>query len=146
MKLNTGKLAFTIEFDNGDVQNIYFNPNDPDLAIRMKDFQGKVEARTKDIEDLRLKEDGTPEDASAIDRFREIRDIVCEELDRAFNSEISAVVFKHCSPFAVVNGDYFIMQFIEGIRPEIEKHIKKANAAVEKKMQKHIANYIKDGR
>lgn len=144
MKLNTGKLAFAIEFDNGDVQNIYFNPNDPDLAIRMKDFQGKVEARTKDLEDMRLKQNGTPEDASAIERFREIRNIVCEELDTAFNGEISAVVFKHCSPFAVVNGDYFIMQFIEGIKPEIEKHIKKSNAAVEKKMRKHIAHYIKD--
>ena len=143
MKLSTGKLAFPIEFDNGDVQNIYFNPNDPDLAIRMKDFQSKVEARTKDLEDIKLKADGTPEDASAIERFREIRNIVCEELDTAFNGDISSVVFKHCSPFAVVNGDYFIMQFIEGIKPEIEKHIRKANAAVEKKMQKHIANYVK---
>lgn len=143
MKLSTGKLAFPVEFDNGDVQNIYFNPNDPDLAIRMKDFQGKVEARTKDLEDIKLKNDGTPEDASAIERFREIRNIVCEELDTAFNGDISSVVFKHCSPFAVVNGDYFIMQFIEGIKPEIEKHIRKANAAVEKKMQKHIAKYVK---
>lgn len=143
MKLSTGKLAFPIEFDNGDVQNIYFNPNDPDLAIRMKDFQSKVEERTKDLEDIKLKTDGTPEDASAIERFREIRNIVCEELDTAFNGDISSVVFKHCSPFAVVNGDYFIMQFIEGIKPEIEKHIKKANADVEKKMQKHIAKYVK---
>lgn len=143
MKLSTGKLAFPVEFDNGDVQNIYFNPNDPDLAIRMKDFQSKVEARTKELEDIKLKNDGTPEDASAIERFREIRNIVCEELDTAFNGDISSVVFKHCSPFAVVNGDYFIMQFIEAIKPEIEKHIRKANAAVEKKMQKHIAKYVK---
>lgn len=143
MKLNTGKIAFPIEFDNGDKQKIYFNPNDPDLAIRMKDFQGKVESRTKDLENLRLGPDGTPEDTEAIERFRDIRNILCEELDSAFNGEISAVVFKHCSPFAVVNGDYFIMQFIEGIKPEIEKHIKKSNAAVEQNMQKHIANYIK---
>ena len=143
MKLSTGKLAFPIEFDNGDVQNIYFNPNDPDLAIRMKDFQSKVEARTKDLEDIKLGKDGNPEDASAIERFREIRNIVCEELDIAFNGDISSVVFKHCSPFAVVDGDYFIMQFIEAIKPEIEKHIKKANTDVEQKMQKHIANYVK---
>lgn len=143
MKLNTGKLAFLIEFDNGDAQNIYFNPNDPDLSFRMKDFQGKVEARTKELADMNLKQDGTPEDIAAIERFREVRNIVCEELDAAFNGDVSAVVFKHCSPFAIVNGDYFIMQFIEGIKPEIEKHIKKANAAVEKKMQKHIANYVK---
>lgn len=143
MKLSTGKLAFPIEFDNGDKQNIYFNPNDPDLAIRMKDFQGKVESRTKDLEDLRLKQDGTPEDVEAIEKFRQIRNILCEELDAAFNGEVSEVVFKHCSPFAIVNGDYFIMQFLAAIKPEIEKQVRKANSAVEQKMQKHIAQYVK---
>ena len=143
MKLSTGKLAFPIEFDNGDKQNIYFNPNDPDLAIRMKDFQAKVESRTKDLEDLRLKQDGTPEDVEAIEKFRQIRNILCEELDAAFNGEVSEVVFKHCSPFAIVNGDYFIMQFLAAIKPEIEKQVRKANSAVEQKMQKHIAQYVK---
>jgi hypothetical protein len=38
MKLSTGKVAFPIEFDNGDKQTIYFNPNDPDLMIRMKNI------------------------------------------------------------------------------------------------------------
>ena len=143
MKLSTGKIAFPIEFDNGDKQNIYFNPNDPDLAIRMKDFQSKVESRTKDLEDLRLKQDGTPEDVEAIEKFRQIRNILCEELDIAFNGDISSVVFKHCSPFAIVNGDYFIMQFLAAIKPEIEKQVQKANASIEQKMQKHIGQYVK---
>ena len=143
MKLSTGKIAFPIEFDNGDKQNIYFNPNDPDLAIRMKDFQSKVESRTKDLEDLRLKQDGTPEDVEAIEKFRQIRNILCEELDVAFNGDISSVVFKHCSPFAIVNGDYFIMQFLAAIKPKIEKQVQKANASIEKKMQKHIGQYVK---
>ena len=143
MKLNTGKIAFPIEFDNGDKQNIYFNPNDPDLAIRMKDFQSRVVERPKDLEDLQLYNTGNPEDAVAIERFREIRNIICEEMDAAFNGEISAVVFKHCSPFAIVDGDFFIMQFIEAIKPEIEKHIKTSGARIEEKMQKHVAHYIK---
>ena len=143
MKLNTGKVAFPIEFDNGDVQNIYFNPNDPDLAVRMKDFRQKVEERTKNIDDLQLKPDGSPEDAEAIETIRAIQNILCEELDAAFNSPVSAVVFKYCSPFAAVDGDFFVMQFIEAITPEIEAHIKKSNAAVEQKMQKHIAQYVK---
>ena len=143
MKLSTGKIAFPIEFDNGDKQNIYFNPNDPDLAIRMKDFQSKVESRTKDLENLRLKQDGTPEDVEAIEKFRQIRNILCEELDIAFNGDISSVVFKHCSPFAIVSGDYFIMQFLAAIKPEIEKQVQQANASIEKKMQKHIGQYVK---
>ncbi len=143
MKLSTGKVAFPIEFDNGDKQNIYFNPSDPDLSIRMKDFEKRVEERTKDFKDIKLSADGTPEDESLIENFREVRNILCDELDIAFGSKISDVVFKHCSPFAIVDGDYFILQFIEAIKPEIEKHIKKANAQAEKKMQKHIAKYMK---
>ena len=141
MKLNTGKIAFPIEFDNGDKQNIYFNPNDPNLSIRLKDFQDKVSERMRSLEDIRLNAEGKPEDAEVIEDFRKIQNILCEELDVAFGGEVSAVVFKYCSPFAVVNGDYFLMQFIEAIQPEIEKHIKKATSAVEKKMQKHIAKY-----
>lgn len=144
MKLSTGKIAFPIEFDNGDKQNIYFNPNDPDLSIRLKDFQGKIQERTKDLKNLKLNADGNPENpenAELIEEFRKIQDILCEELDVAFGGDISSVVFKHCSPFAIVDGEYFLMQFIEAIKPEIEKHIKKANAGVEKKMQKHIAKY-----
>ena len=69
--------------------------------------------------------------------------IVCEELNAAFDSDISSVVFKHCSPFAIVGGNYFIMNFLEAITPEIKKHIDKSNAEAEKKMGKHLNKYMK---
>lgn len=143
MKLSTGKVAFPIEFDNGDKDCIYFNPSDPNLSFRLKEFQNKVSERIKALEDINLSTEGTPKNIDAIEQFQTIQNILCEELDSAFGGEVSAIVFKHCSPFAVVNGNYFIMQFIEAITPEIKKHIKKANADVEKKMQKHIAKYSK---
>ncbi len=141
MKLSTGKVAFPIEFDNGDKQNIYFNPNDPNLSVRLNDFQDRVSERIKALDDVRLDAKGTPEDAEIIEEFRRIQNVLCEELDIAFGGEVSAVVFKHCSPFAIVNGDYFLMQFIEAIKPEIEKHIKKAGSAIEEKMKKHLDKY-----
>lgn len=143
MKLSTGKVAFPIEFDNGDKDCIYFNPNDPNLSIRLTDFQNKITARLKELDDMRLNAEGKPEDNSVIEDFRKFQNVLFEELDIAFGGEISAVVFKHCSPFAIVGGDYFIMQFVEAIKPEIEKHIKKAKADVEKKMAKHIDKYKK---
>ncbi len=143
MKLSTGKVAFPIEFDNGDKQSIYFNPNDPNLAIRLKDLQENVNKKMSEIEDIKLNNDGTPADMKVIDDFEKIQNVLCNELDIAFGGEISSVVFKYCSPFAIVNGDYFLIQFIEVIKPEIEKHIKKANAEVEKKIQKHIGKYAK---
>ena len=143
MKLSTGKIAFPIEFDNGDKQNIYFNPNDPNLSIRLTDFQAKINERMKELEDISVNIEGKPDDISLTEKFRKFQETLFSELDIAFGGDISAVVFKHCSPFAIVGGDFFILQFVEAIRPEIEKHIKKANAEVEKKMQKHIGKYVK---
>ncbi len=143
MKLSTGKIAFPIEFDNGDKDCIYFNPNDPNLAIRLSEFQDKVSKKVDEIEDINLKPEGIPEDTLFFDRFCKFQSVLLEELDVAFGGNVSAVVFKHCSPFAIVGGKYFIEQFIEAIKPEINKHIKKATADVEKKMQKHIAKYSK---
>ncbi len=143
MKLSTGKVAFPIEFDNGDKQTIYFNPNDPDLMIRMKNFNEKVQDKINGLEDVELNEEGKPTQISQIEIFEKMQNILKEELDYAFGGSVSAIVFKHCSPFAIVGGEYFVVQFIQAITPEIEKHIKKANADVEKRMAKHIDKYRK---
>lgn len=143
MKLSTGKVAFPIEFDNGDKDCIYFNPNDPNLAVRFTEFQDKVNERLKEFEDVDLTPDGEPEDFEFIEKFKKMQAVLFEELDKAFDSKVSEIVFKHCSPFAIVQGDYFIMHFIEAISPEIEKNIKKSNAEAEKRMAKHTAKYSK---
>ena len=143
MKLSTGKVAFPIEFDNGDKQNIYFNPNDPDLMIRMKNLDEKVREKINGLEDVELNEEGKPTQISQIETFEKMQNILKEELDYAFGGSVSEIVFKHCSPFAIVGGEYFVVQFIQAITPEIEKHIKKANADVEKRMAKHIDKYKK---
>ena len=143
MKLSTGKVAFPIEFDNGDKQNIYFNPNDPDLMIRMKNLDKKVQEKIEGLEDVELTAEGKPTQISQIETFEKMQNILKEELDYAFGGSVSEVVFKHCSPFAIVGGEYFVVQFIQAITPEIEKHIEKANADVEKRMAKHIDKYKK---
>ena len=97
----------------------------------------------KDIDDIKLTATGTPEDVVYIEKFREIRQVLCDELDVAFGSQISDVVFKHCSPFAIVNAEYFILTFLEAIRPEIEKRTKNASAIADKKLQKHVEKYLK---
>lgn len=143
MKLNTGKVAFPIEFDNGDKQVIFFNPNDPDLMLRLRQFEEHIKEKANAFEDVELTEDGTPAQMSQIDSFEKLQNIIKEELDYAFGGAVSEVVFKHCSPFAIVDKEYFVVQFVEAIAPEIGKHIKKANADVQKRMAKHIDKYKK---
>ena len=144
MKLNTGKMAFPIEFDNGDTDVIYFNPNDPDLAKRLTEYGKKVSDRFRQLsEDIALKQDGTPEDVGRLNEVLKMQEILYEELDVAFGAPVSKVVFKYCSAFAIVDGMPFVTQFMHAITKEIEKVNKKINAEVEKKMKKHLAKYIK---
>jgi hypothetical protein len=141
MKLSTGKIAFPIEFDNGDKQSIFFNPNDPDLMVRMKELGDRVNKKIGEIDDIELSADGKPVGAEQVEIFDMMQCALKEELDYAFGGSVSGVVFKHCSPFAIVDGEYFVVQFIRAVTPEIEKCVKKANADVEKKMAKHIDKY-----
>lgn len=140
MKLSTGRVAFPIEFDNGDEEFIYFNPTDPNLAFRMKEFERKITAKTKTLESI---ESADLDVDAELDLMKEFQDEVLKELDYAFDSEISKVVFKHCSPFAVVDGEYFVVLFMKLISPEIEKHVKKANEKANENMKKHLGKYIK---
>lgn len=165
MKLSTGKVAFPIEFDNGDVQNIYFNPSDPELATRLMAAKDKISAKVQNLnfDDFELSNSGEPIVIDTIDDVENLTDeqimaisakaeriskvvtetkqIIIDELNAAFDSDVSSVVFKYCSPFAIVNGNYFILNFLEAIAPEIKNYITKANKDVEKKMQKHIGKY-----
>ena len=143
MKLKTGLIPFPIEFDNGAKETIYINPNDPDLFVRFSNFEKRVEDKLKDIDDFELSADGTPNNEELIGKFESINKVICEELDIAFASNVSSIVFKYCSPFAIVGGEYFLIQFVQAIRPEIEKHNKKANADLQKKMAKHTDKYTK---
>lgn len=167
MKLSTGKIAFPIEFDNGDKQNIYFNPNDPELATRLMQAKDNITKRMSEInfDDFSLSNSGeavVPETMNDVldlseDEISKImtkaenlsktvsntKKVICEELNNAFDSDVSSVVFKYCSPFAIVNGNYYINIFFEAIAPEVERCIKEANAGVEKNMKKHIEKYAR---
>lgn len=163
IKLNTGKIAFEINFDGNDKDYIYFNPNDPDLAIRLMASKDRITERIENMNfgDVEVANNGevaevditnlSIDDAQKVEAqakrnaeiLNETKKIICEELDTAFDSDVSSVVFKHCSPFAVVNGERFIVQFLTAMIPEIKRIIAKSNAEVEKKMAKHLDKYKK---
>ena len=146
MKLSTGKVAFPIEFDNGDKDCIYFNPNDPDLATRLIASKDKIQKRIEEMnfDDFEMSNNG---EAVAVDEIKSVNDlseeqmsalvenaekvakivndtkaIVCEELNAAFDSDISTV---------------------PSWSPDGKKHIDKSNAEAEKKMGKHLNKYMK---
>ena len=126
MKLSTGKVAFPIEFDNGDKAVIYFNPNDRGIRERIQNFEKTIESRIKsiDLEKYKSRFDDkvtvnfdieNPEglfDLSAdelkalqnrLDIVNEVEaeynKAIKEELDVVFGSKISDVAFRYCEPF-----------------------------------------------
>lgn len=141
MKLNTGKIAFPIEFDNGDKDVIYINPNDPDLMVRLMNFRTIVSEKLHEIdnaEGVELTNEGKPKLSAHIEIFDKMQKVMKDELDVAFGGDISSVVFKHCSPFAITGGEYFIVQFIAAITPELEKCIAKTKEEVDAKIAKYV--------
>lgn len=129
MKLSTGKVAFPIEFDNGDKAVIYFNPNDRGIQERIQNFENTIEKRIKEIDFEKYKQmlnDGSninididnieaildmPTDDLKLLRKKldvgieiaeQYNDIVKSELDRVFDSKISDVVFRYCEPFDTI--------------------------------------------
>ena len=167
MKLSTGKVAFPIEFDTGDKEVIYFNPSDPDLSQRLINSKDNISNRIKGLnfEGLEIDNNGEIPEVENLEDFaklsekeqndllekskekakifNETKNIIFEELNYAFGSNVSKAVFKHCSPFAIVNGEYFVMQFLREITPEIQKEIAKSNKETEKKMSRHLGKYVK---
>lgn len=129
MKLSTGKVAFPIEFDNGDKAVIYFNPNDRGIQDRIKNFEASIDNRIKQINLDKYKErfnggatvdvdlenpeqllELSADELEALyrraDVLHEVEDeynrAVCEELDTVFGSKISDIVFRYCQPFDTV--------------------------------------------
>lgn len=129
MKLSTGKIAFPIEFDNGDIETIYFNPNDRDFIKRVMDFESSIEARTKkinidkyksqlddgininlNINDLSEIENMSVEEIASlrkkmgaiVDIDAEYQKAIKDELNDIFKCDISAQVFKYCEPLDTV--------------------------------------------
>ena len=129
MKLSTGKVAFPIEFDNGDKAVIYFNPNDRGIQERIQGFAASVEKRIKEIDlekykakfgdkmtvnfDIenpeKLLELSAKELQEVKNRLSAVTDIEAEynnavkdELDVVFGSKISDVAFRYCEPFDTV--------------------------------------------
>ena len=128
MKLSTGKVAFPIEFDNGDKAVIYFNPNDRGIQERIQGFEASIEKRIKEIDlekyksrfegnvteiDLenpeKLLEMSSDELKALRGRLDAVNEIEAEynnavkdELDIVFGGKISDIVFRYCQPFDTV--------------------------------------------
>ena len=173
MKLSTGKVGFPIEFDNGDKDVIYFNPNDRGIQDRIKNFETSIQSREKEfglhddqieyVEDLPSFNGDinelfnlTTEEMQALHRKVELynsrekkyNDMIKDELDDVFGSKISNVVFKYCQPFDMVivedeNGNETREMYVMQFMKWLAVELEKYHSKNKSAMDKHLAKYSK---
>ena len=170
MKLSTGKVAFPLQFDNGDVENIFINPHDVGLQERIKGFEVSIHNRLQKINlekhkdafvdgvdisnlDFTTLMDMSAEELEKITRQtdamteidKELEREFCAEIDNIFNSDVSSKAFKYVPPLAMVtdeNGEpeIYIMLVLKALAIEIQKYGNKMNNAT----NKYVAKYPKN--
>lgn len=142
--LSLGFKTFEVKFKEFDEPvYIQFNPADEDLPKRLFEAQKMIEEKTKNLKEYSLDENGTPDTEVYIQSQNELNNIVYDAIDYAFGNQISEQIFRHCSPFAITDGNLFVLQFIEKISPVIEKIVKEESKKSNEHTNKYYAKYMK---
>lgn len=170
MKLSTGKIAFPLQFDNGDVENIFINPHDAGLQSRIKNFETSIHERLQKINIEKHKDafvdgvdisnldftklmDMSPEELEKITKQtdaiaeidKELEREFCAEIDSIFDSDVSSKAFKYVPPLAMVpeetgECELYILLVLKALAVEIQKYGNKMNNAT----NKYVAKYPKN--
>ena len=170
MGLSTGKVAFPLRFDNGDVENIFINPHDEGLQSRIKNFEKSIKERINKINLEKYNEafangvDITNLDFSKLMNMsaeelekitkqtdalneldKELEKEFCAEIDSIFDSDVSSKAFKYVPPLAMDvdesgNAEIYIMLVLKALAVEIQKYGDKMKNATNKYTQKYTKN------
>ena len=95
MKLSTGKIAFPIAFDNGEKETIFFNPNDPNLAIRLNAAGEKIQEKINELPEPEENE------SAELEGYKKVQEIIYNELDEAFGGDISSFVTPNIANYVM---------------------------------------------
>lgn len=168
MQLSTGKVPFAIEFDDGTKETIYLNPADRGIQKRIENFEKTVRERASEVDTERYKNrvskvgakidldnvdalfemssEEIDEIYSAVDVVfaleKEYTDIIKQEIDSVFKSNVSAVAFSRCEPFDLVDvgggeQEYYVIHFLKYFAHVLADYYKKSNETA----QKYISKY-----
>lgn len=145
MKFELNTQEFTLDFGNDRVEKIYIDATDPDILIRVAKFGNNISEwvdENKGIaENIQISENGEIDNKTYIKQYDDLVNKIYQEIDNAFKTEISSKAFKYCSPFAIVNGEYYLAQFLKAITIEIIERIQKANKIRNEEINSLISNY-----
>ena len=145
MKFELNTQEFTLDFGNGREEKVYIDATDQDILIRIAKFvdnMSKWVDKNKEIsENIQISENGEIGNKTYIKQYDELVNKIYQEIDKAFKTDISSKAFKYCSPFAIVNGEYYLAQFLKTITMELIEKIQENNKIRNKEINSLISNY-----
>lgn len=140
LKIDSGLKSYEIEDENGrKLGVITIDPKDMNLLARCQTAEKKITeliekaSHIADSEDIEQKE--------VIEKITEIDTEIKKELDYAFDSEVSFVVFgnRHC--MNTNRGKTFVERFLDMMLPVIEKETKQERDASNARIKKYTEQY-----
>ena len=141
INFDDGYKSFAINNDESRV--IRFNPSDPNQIKRYNESLKNMMATKEKIgDDIKLFPDGTIKEAKDIEATAALLDeadnIIRENINLMFNSNVYDTVFAGQSPFTMVKGKYLLEHFLLAVEPIIRQSAGEAAAASERRMNKYL--------
>lgn len=141
INFDDGYKSFAINNDESRV--IRFNPADPNQIQRYNEaLKNIMSAKERIGEDIQLSPDGNVKTANDLEAAAKVLcdadNVVRENLNYMFNSDVYDVVFAGQSPFCMIKGRFLLEHFLSAIGPVITQSARGAAAESERRMNKYL--------
>ena len=139
LSIDEGYKEFSINGDENRV--IRFNPSDLAIIKRLEEAKNKISESMAIKDDIELDNEGKPVDS--LENYSKvishIDNVIKEQINYIFDSDVANVVFANQSPLANIKGKPLYERFMESVMPEIKKAVEEEA----KESRKRVAKYTK---
>ena len=139
LSFDEGYKEFSINGDENRV--IMFNPSDLAIIKRLEEAKNKISESMAIKDDLEVDNEGKPVDS--LENYSKvishIDNVIKEQINYIFDSDVANVVFGNQSPLANIKGKPLYERFMESVMPEIKKAVEEEA----KESRKRVAKYTK---
>ena len=137
LSFDEGYKEFSINGDENRV--IRFNPSDMAIIKRLEEAKNKISESMAIKDDIELDNEGKP--INSLENYSKvishIDNVIKEQINYIFDSDVANVVFGNQSPLANIKGKPLYERFMESVMPEIKKAVEEEAKESRKRVEKY---------
>lgn len=145
IRVDDGSMRVPIRNMHGDEIGVfYFRPTDVGIIERYNDMIPEIDKITEPLETMSLTPDGEAADGSTdeeVAALKEARERLYAALNKMFGADMASAFFAHQSPFAPVNGKFYLEHAIDAVGAFIEQQFSIETAKMSDKVQGYVGKY-----